>query len=597
MKNKENSNILIEAMQTAKPVFLYMGIISFFINLLMLVVPVYSLQVLDRVLSTGSMETLFWLSTIIVIVFLASSALQTLRSFSLIRIGEWLDDTLSRSLLSMSITNAASTGSRGTQNLRDLNTVKSFLTGNGLLTLFDAPWSIIYLLVVFMIHFDLGLITLLSCVLLLGLAWLNEVAMHKPLDEASEKNVVNLQHVDIAMRNSEAIQAMGMTETIAERWREVNHKVSALQSLASYRSAIIQGFTKFFRLVMQIAIIGWGAYLALHNQITSGSIIAASILMGRTLSPFESAIATWKNIVETRKAYHRLNDSISRMDTKLAGISLPVPEGHLVVDRLVHIIPGRKKPVLKGISFSLNAGDTLGIIGPSAAGKSTLGKLITGAFDPYGGVVRLDGGDVGQWKREEFGQYVGYLPQDVELFSGTVKDNIARMIVNSTDESIIKAAQQAGVHELIMSLPDSYDTKVGTNGAGLSAGQRQRIGLARAFFGQPKMLVLDEPDASLDAEGDAALMKSLKNAQDNRTTTIIITHRKTMLKYFNKLLVLQDGEVTHFGYTQDILNALNKEVKSIEKNDNKYMVSAENDSADNKTAHKAAIKSPEEAMA
>jgi len=571
---KQKSTILTNALKIAKPVFLYMGVFSFFINLLMLVVPLYSLQVLDRVLSTGSMETLLWLTVIMVTSFLISSLLQGIRSFALIRVGEWIDEKLSTPLLAMSISNAASTGIRGTQNMRDLNTVKGFLTGNGLLTLFDAPWSIIFLLVIYVMNPDLGNITLIGCVILLLLAWANEIAMQKPLDEASENNVKNLQHVDIAMRNAEAIEAMGMTETLAMRWKAVNKQVTSLQSLASYRSAIIQSVTKFFRLVLQIAIIGWGAYLALHNQITSGSIIAASILTGRTFAPFESAISTWKIFVDARKAYHRLNYNISLMDTRLEGISLPVPSGHVTVERLMHAVPGRQKPVLRNVNFSLNPGDILGIIGASAAGKSTLGKLITGAFSPSSGVVRLDGGDICQWKRDEIGQYVGYLPQDIELFGGTIKDNIARMIPNAPDDAIVKAAELAGVHKLILSLPNSYDTDVGAGGAALSAGQRQRIGLARAFYGDPKVLVLDEPDASLDSDGEAALMQSLAKAQEQKTTTIVITHRKQMLRFFNKLLVMGDGEMMMFGPTREVLMTMNEEGRKLEKNDNTALAMA-----------------------
>ncbi len=500
--------------------------------------------------------------------------MQTIRSCALIKVGEWLDENLSSKLLAMSITNAASTGSRGTQNMRDLSTIRSFLTGTGLLTLFDAPWSIIFLIVIYIMHPDLGHITLIGCILLLLLAWFNELAMQKPLDEAGENNVTNLQHVDTAMRNAESIEAMGMTDTLASRWRMVNNKVTALQSLASYRSAIVQAFTKFLRLDLQIAIIGWGAYLALHNQITSGSIIAASIMTGRAFAPFESAISTWKIFIEARKAYHRLNNSVMSMDSKLSGISLPEPTGHLIVERLSYIAPGRSKPVLRGVNFTLNAGDVLGVIGPSAAGKSTLGKLITGAFPPYAGVVRLDSTDVCKWKREEFGQYVGYLPQDIELFGGTVKDNIARMMLNAPDEAIVQAAQMAGVHELITSLPNSYNTDVGAGGAALSAGQRQRIGLARAFFGNPKMLVLDEPDASLDHEGEAALLRAMENAKSNNITTVVITHRKTLLRCFNKLLVMEDGELNLFGPTREVLLTMDKEVRKLETKNQPQMASA-----------------------
>ncbi|MDB2415286.1 type I secretion system permease/ATPase, partial [Rickettsiales bacterium] len=426
----------------------------------------------------------------------------------------------------------------------------------------------IFLIVIYVIHPDLGHITLIGSLILLGLAWINEIAMHKPLDEANESNVKNMQQVDIAMRNAEAIEAMGMTDTLAQRWKTVNNNVTKLQNIASYRSSVLQAITKFMRLFLQIIIIGWGAYLAIANQITTGSIIAASILTGRAFAPFESAISTWKIFVEARKSYHRLKSRIDDMGQQQSGISMPAPKGDLVVERLVHVIAGRDKPVLKGVSFTLNAGDILGVIGPSAAGKSTLGKLITGAFSPYAGVVRLDGGDVCQWRREEFGQYVGYLPQTIELLSGTVKENIARMIHQASDESIIKAAQTAGVHELILSLPNGYDTDVGAGGSALSAGQRQRIGLARALFGDPKFIILDEPDANLDADGEAALLNMLKHAKEQNITVVVITHRKPMLKYFNKLLVLEDGEVTMFGKTKNVLAAIRNRQTAIQNNVN-----------------------------
>lgn len=553
---KEQFNLLTEALRTTRPVFLYMGLFSFFINLLLLLLPLYSLQVLDRVLSTGSMETLFWLSFIMLVAFFAASVLQALRSFALIRAGEWMEVHLSRTLLTMSLTHAAATGVRGTQNLRDLATIKNFLTGHGLLTFFDAPWSVIALAVIFVIHTQLGVITLFGCGLLLLFAWLNEIAMHKPLDEANEASVKNFQQVDIAMRNAEVIEAMGMTGIIAERWQEMNHKVTALQSLASYRSAIVQGVTRFVRLGLQIAITGWGAYLALHNEITSGSIIAASILSGRALTPFDSAISTWKSLVEMRKAYHRLQESLSHMAIRMPGISLPSPQGRLAVEKVFYGVSGRSKPILKGVNFALDAGDILGIIGPSAAGKSTLARLCVGTGKPYSGVVRLDGGDVCQWKREEFGQYVGYLPQDIELFSGSVRDNIGRMRLEASDESIVKAAQMACAHELIMSLPDGYDTDIGPRGAALSAGQRQRIALARAFYGDPKLLVLDEPDASLDEEGEIALAQALANAKSHSITTLVITHRRVLLQHVGKILVLKDGELFLFGPAQDVIAAL-----------------------------------------
>ncbi|MDE3059631.1 MAG: type I secretion system permease/ATPase, partial [Pseudomonadota bacterium] len=394
---------------------------------------------------------------------------------------------------------------------------------------------------------------------------LNEISMHKPLDEANEANVRNLQQVEIAMRNAEAIEAMGMTHTIADRWSAVNGRVTSLQSRASYRSAILQAVTRFARLDLQIAITGWGAYLALSNEITSGSIIAASILTGRALAPFESAIGTWKTFVETRKSYHRLYDAVSGMAARPAGMSLPEPQGNLSVEQLTYGIPGKNRLILRNVTFSINPGDILGVIGPSAAGKSTLARLIVGAWKPHGGAVRFDGSDVCQWKRDEFGRHIGYLPQDIELFSGMVKDNIARMQPDATDEAIVRAAQLAGAHELIMRLPDGYETDIGAGGAALSAGQRQRIGLARAFFGSPRLLVLDEPDANLDAEGEQALAHALAHARERQITTLVITHRRALLACVNKLLVLQDGQLTLFGPTHDVITSMTPPLKPVGK--------------------------------
>ncbi len=289
---------------------------------------------------------------------------------------------------------------------------------------------------------------------------------------------------------------------------------------------------------------------------TSGSIIAASILAGRTLSPFDSAISIWKTIVETRKSYHRLQKSIADMAARLPGISLPHPEGQLNIHELHYAVPGRSEAILKNITFNVNPGESLGVIGASAAGKSTLVKLIVGAWKPSSGAVRLDGSEVSQWKREEFGKYVGYLPQDIELFSGTIRQNISRMLPDASDRSVVYAAQMANAHELIAMLPEGYDTDIGPHGAGLSAGQRQRIGLARAFFGDPRLLVLDEPDASLDADGEQALAAALANARAKNITTIVVTHRRSLLTHVTRLIVMRDGEIMLAGPTEEVITRL-----------------------------------------
>ena len=396
---KASNNVLTSVLRTVRPVFLLMGLFSFFMNLLLMILPLYSLQVFDRVLSTGSLDTLFWLSVIMIAVFLVASLLQALRSFALIKVGEWMDDKLGPILLTCGLSTAARVGARGTQNLRDLNTIRGFLTGHGLLTFFDAPWSVISLAVIYFIHPELGTITLAGCIVLLGLAWINELAMRHPLDDANRINMQNFQQIDIAMRNAEVIEAMGMTSTVAAFWQRANRKMTSLQSLASYRSAIIQAITRFLRMSLQIAITGWGAYLALHNDITSGSIIAASILAARALAPFDAAIAVWKSLVEAREAYESLQKSLLDVPVRPEGITLPEPQGKLEVENIIYGVSSRNRPILQGINFSLNAGETLGIIGPSAAGKSTLAKLTVGIWKPQSGAVRLDGGDVFHWKR------------------------------------------------------------------------------------------------------------------------------------------------------------------------------------------------------
>jgi ATP-binding cassette, subfamily B, bacterial len=550
---QREDNVLLNALWTARPIFLWVGLFSFFINSLLLLVPLYSMQVLDRVLTTGSMETLTWLSVIMIGAFFIASLLQMFRSFALIRVSEWLDDHLSKTLLASSLTSAAAfSNTKGMQNIRDLLVVKNFLSGNGLMTLYDAPWAVIYIMVCFLIHPIIGVIALIGCIVLVGFGALNEMAMRAPLDTASEAHQRNMQQMDIAMRNAEIIEGMGMRETICNRWMRDNRKIASLQAQASLRSAVLQSFAKFTRLVLQIAVIGCGAWLVLQHQLTAGAIIATSILTARAFSPFEAAISTWKNLMEARKSYGRLKKALAAMPHRDESLSLPVPTGRVSVEKLVYAAPRSNKAIIKGVSFSLEPGDRLGIIGPSAAGKSTLAKLMIGVWKPFAGVMRLDSADVYRWKRSEFGRHVGYLPQDVELFSGTVRDNIARMQENVADEAIVQAAQLACAHEMIMTLPNGYETDIGPGGIMLSAGQRQRIGLARAFFGNPKLLMLDEPDANLDEEGENALASAMGHARKRCITTVIITHRKAMLRHVNKLLLLREGAVDLFGPVQEV---------------------------------------------
>lgn len=552
-------SFLEEAIATSKDAFKYVFLFSMGTNLLMLALPIYTLQVLDRVVTSNSMETLVMLTLIVFCLFVALGLFYAVRTFTLIKLGEWFDAKVARNLLAASIsTSAVLPGISGSQNLRDMTAIKTFLTGAGLMALFDAPWSLVFLLVLFVVHPLLGIITFMGGLLLLFLAILNEKAVNAILSEANESNVRSMNQAEISSRNADVIEAMGMMGNVINQWQKLNGDVLTSQTLASNRSNVIASIAKVIRMTLQIIIVGTGAYLVLNSDLTVGAIIAGSILAGRVLAPFEAAIGAWTSIANTRKSYDRLKKAIAAAPRRRQSMKLPTPVGHISVEKVLYAAPGTNKPIIKGISFSLNPGESLGIIGPSAAGKSTLAKLLVGIWPPNNGVVRLDGADVYTWNREDFGQYVGYMPQDVELFGGTVRDNIARLQTDVSDEDVIAAAKISGAHDMILRLPDGYETEIGPGGANLSAGQRQRIGLARAFYGNPKLLVLDEPNSNLDDVGEGALVAALKNAKSLRMTSVVIAHRPSVLTVVDKLLVLREGMVADFGPAAEIISKYGK---------------------------------------
>lgn len=529
-----------------RPVALSVGMVSFFINLLILPISLYSLQVMDRVINTGSLATLLWLTLMMVGMFAAAGLLQTLRGMILMRLADWLHDSIADMALPLVLTQAAS-GGRGAQHLRDAASLKQFLSGPGLTTLIDTPWSILYVMALFIIHWVLGVLVTAGAVALLLLAWLNEAVMRQPVKEAGARQLRAMQELELATRNAEVTEAMGMGPALAARWKALQQDAVVLQAQAGGRSSAIQGITKFVRLTLQILVTGVAAWLAIEGQVTTGAIVAASILASRALAPFEVAISGWKSFTDARGAYARLEKAFAEGAMREEGMALPAPKGALTVEQLVYGVAGRDKPILKGIQFALEPGEVVAVIGASGSGKSTLARLIMGVWAPSSGVARLDGADIYRWPREDFGRHAGYLPQDVELFGGTVKDNIARFSDEVTPEAVVRAAQMAGAHELILRLPKGYDTEIGPGGAMLSAGQRQRVGLARAFYGEPRLLVLDEPDANLDEAGQQALVAALRLAKSRHITTLLITHRNTFLAHVDKLLVLKDGTQDAFG--------------------------------------------------
>lgn len=558
---RKASALFDEWLVKLKPVVWAVAAVSFFINLLILPMSLYALQVMDRVVSTGSIETLLWLSLIIMSMFAVAGSLQALRSMILSRASEWLHDEIADQALPLVLSQAAA-GTRGAQPLRDAASVRNFIAGQGLTTLMDAPWSVLFIATLFIIHAALGVLVTVGAFLLLALAWLSEVSIRDVMKEASARHTRNMQELESATRNAEATQALGMGNALAARWKQMQGVTSELQQRGGNRTAIIQGFTKFVRLTLQMLVTGIAAWLAISGDVTVGAIVASSILASRALAPFEAAIASWKSLVEAKAAYGRLRSVLAAAAGQEEVMPLPAPDGIVTVENLEYTPQGSERPILQNISFHVEAGECLGVIGPSGSGKSTLARVLSGIFTPTSGAARLDGADIYRWPRESFGRYTGYLPQDVELFSGSVKDNIARFRQDVSPETIVRAAQIAGAHELILRLPQGYDTQIGPGGSLLSAGQRQRLGLARAFLGDPRLLILDEPDASLDDVGQQSLVMALRRAKHEGMTVIIMTHRKSLLSHCDKLLLLHDGSVGAFGAAQQVMESLTAHQKA-----------------------------------
>ena len=549
---------LKRAFREARRGFIAIAVFSFFINMLMLVSPIYMMQVFDRVLSSGRTETLLYLTIIAGFALAVLGALEALRGRVLIGISTWLDRQLSGTLIASSVSGSLQGLSVGAQPLRDLAQIRGFINSNGIYALFDAPWTPIFIAVIWIMHPWLGMLALGAALVLFALALANELITRTPLKEASQIQIRAQQQAEATTRNAQVVQAMGLLPGLLRRWNLQNAEVLDRQQTASKRAGTIVGFSKFFRLAVQVGILGLGAFLVLGGELTSGGMIAGSILLGRALAPVEQAIGAWKSLIGAQAGYGRLKMLLERIPPQPPRMPLPAPEGHLTVDRLTFAPPGSNRPVLKQVSFELTAGEALGVIGPSAAGKSTLCRLLVGGWPPSTGHVRLDAAEVHTWDPVDLGRHVGYLPQDVELFSGTVRDNIARMVEDPPPAAVIEAASLAGVHEMILHLPDGYDTEIGDFGAVLSGGQRQRIGLARALYDNPRLLVLDEPNANLDQDGEIALLKAIQMVKERGTTVIMVAHRPSVLAHVDKLLVLREGVVEMFGKRDDILSRLRR---------------------------------------
>lgn len=559
MPNSSNkSNILKDSLVTCKIMFKYALLFGAIVNILMLATPLYSMQVLDRVISSHNTDTLLFLTLVIGLALVLLSLIQLARSMAMNKMGSWFERELSSKLFENSVkASLVSKSFGGSQQLRDLQSIKTFLTSPTLVSILDVPWALIFVVVLFIIHPYMGVMTVVGGMVLVTMAYISD-KYTKPLhDSSNELFMSSMKQVEQAGRNSEVISVMGMLPNVDKNWQDINKKVQDAQSLVSARQATFSEVSKFIRMFLQILVTCIGAYLVLKNEMSTGAIIACSSLSGRALAPFEQAIMSWKGFLNARKAYMRLNEMLDKFYSESKRTSLPAPEGNISLENVFFAPQGTQKHVLKGITFNLEAGNVLAIIGPSASGKTSLAKIIVGAWTPQIGSVRIDGASIADWNSEELGQYVGYLPQDVELFGGTIRDNIARMNKEATDDKIVEAAQLAGVHDMILQLPKGYDTELALDGASLSGGQKQRIGLARAFFGDPKILILDEPNANLDSLGELALSNALARAKEKGITTIIISHRTSILNASDKILAIKEGMVALYGSRDEVLEKMN----------------------------------------
>jgi ATP-binding cassette subfamily C exporter for protease/lipase len=547
---------LAQAMGTLRGAFVTVAIFSGFLNLLMLVPSLYMMQIYDRVLGSRNETTLLVLTVLVIAAYLFTGALEAIRTWVLVRVGARLDAQLnSRVFVATFARSLGQPGSNTAQPMHDLNTVRQTLTGSALLTLFDAPWLPIYLVVISLFSYELGIFTVVGALALSALALLNERLSKPRLEQAQKLNAQSQLALSNHLRNAEVIEAMGMLGAIQSRWHVLHQKQLGLQALASDQAAVLGGISKFVRISMQSLSLGMGALLVLDGKMSAGSMIAASILVSRALAPVEMLVGNWKQIITGRAAYARLGELLTAHPARQYGMSLPVPSGAVRFEGVATAAPGTGRLILQQLNFAIAPGEAIAVIGPSGSGKSTLARLLVGVWPAVTGTVRLDGADLYQWSKDELGPYLGYLPQDVELFDGTVAENIARF-GKVDSEQVIAAAKRAGLHELLLRLPKGYDTPVGVGGSALSGGQRQRLGLARALYGDPVLVVLDEPNSNLDEQGERALADSLKDLTARGRTAVLITHRPSSLGVVSKVMVLADGGIKAFGPRDEILAAL-----------------------------------------
>ncbi|GGE48764.1 peptidase [Agaricicola taiwanensis] len=531
---------------------------SMVINILLFVGPVYMLQVYDRVLSTRSLSTLFVVSVAAVAVVCLSGLIDFARSRILVRVGVSFDQQLSHAVFDKVVAAELQNAKGGSwQNLRDLDALREFVTGSALITLFDAPWSPLFILLCFLFHPIIGFVALVGAIIIVGLAVLNETLVTRRLKRAYSITHEAQTFANFALRNKEVVHALGMRGAVKNRWRGMHNDALGWQSVASDHGGTILAISKGVRATLQLAILGVGAMLAIEREISPGTMIAASILMGRALQPIEAAVGQWRLFVSARDAYGRLKELFAATPAAPPAMRLPDPEGHLRLRDVSIKPPGAEKPTVENVSFDVRPGEIVAIIGPVASGKTTLLRGIVGIWETCQGTVSIDGAALDQWDPERLGTFIGYLPQDVELFGGTVAENIARL-GPIDEEAVVQAAKAAGIHGMIAGLPGGYDANVGMGGTGLSGGQRQAVALARALYRNPRLIVLDEPNSNLDHNGDVNLMNALQAARANGAAVVVSTHRLPLLQCVDRIVVMMNGRLQSYGPRNDILAQLGK---------------------------------------
>ncbi len=546
------------ALLSYKRSFVHIGVFSGVINLLMLAPALYMLQVYDRVLTSGNAMTLLMLSLMVVMMYAFMGALEWVRSLVVLRLSTGFDRILAPRIYDAAFSANLKTGKlNAAQPLEDLQQLRQFATGQSLFALFDAPWSPVYLLVMFLFHPLLGSFALAGTLVLIGVGLLNERMTRAHLQKAGSLAIASRRDAAANLRNAEVIAGMGMLANLRQRWARQHLGYVREQNLASARMSAIQGWNKGLRMTIQSLALGLGAWLVLQHQMTAGMMIAGSILLGRALTPVDQLIGASRQWNSVKEAERRLSQLLSDFPPLETGMDFPRPEGMLKVEGLTTAAPAQIQPILRGIDFTLPAGETLVVIGSSGAGKTTLARCLVNAWPPLRGNVRLDNVPLDQWRSETLGAMVGYVPQDVQLFAGTISENIARF-GEPDDSKVVAAAQMAGVHELILQLADGYQTRLGENGMGLSGGQRQRVALARALYDEPRLLVLDEPNANLDEAGDAILTQVIGRIKQAGITLVIVTHKPAILQLADKLLVLHTGTQADFGPLPEVMQRIQR---------------------------------------